>query len=124
MELSEEIHSALAFSRVSAKKSKELVTAFGNGALALLLRARQTCIYPKLMKNKLDSMVKNGFMTDYSSYKEAFDHSSKLDYAVVFKNDFFPKRSYMFAVAVSVFVCLYYPKVLALQNQSLEIRRC
>jgi SNF2 family DNA or RNA helicase len=34
------------------------------------------------MKNKLDSMVKNGFMTDYSSYKEAFDHSSKLDYAV------------------------------------------
>ena len=82
MELSEEIHSALAFSRVSAKKSKELVTAFGNGALALLLRARQTCIYPKLMKNKLDSMVKNGFMTDYSSYKEAFDHSSKLDYAV------------------------------------------
>jgi len=82
MELSEEIHSALAFSRVSAKKSKELVTAFGNGALALLLRARQTCIYPKLMKNKLDNMVKNGFMTDYSAYKEAFNHSSKLDYAV------------------------------------------
>ena len=34
------------------------------------------------MKNKLDNMVKNGFMTDYSAYKEAFDHSSKLDYAV------------------------------------------
>ncbi len=82
MELSEEIHSALAFSRVSANKGKQLVNAFGNGALALLLRARQTCIYPKLMKNRLDNMVKNGFISDYSAYKEAFDHSSKLDYAV------------------------------------------
>ena len=82
MELSEEIHSALSFSRVSAKKSKDLVTAFGNGALALLLRARQTCIYPKLMANRLNKMIQNGFLGDYSAYKEAFDHSSKLDYAV------------------------------------------
>ena len=82
MELSEEIHSALAFSRVSGKKNKGIVSAFGNGALALLLRARQSCIYPKLMKNRLDYMVKNGLISDYSTYKEAFDHSSKLDYAV------------------------------------------
>jgi len=82
MELSEEIHSALAFSRVSAKKSKHLVGAFSNGALALLLRARQTCIYPKLMANRLNKMIQNGFLGDYSAYKEAFDHSSKLDYAV------------------------------------------
>ena len=82
MELSEEIHSALAFSRVSAKKSKQLVTAFGNGALTLMLRARQTCIYPKLMANRLEKMIQNGFIGDYSAYKEAFDHSSKLDYAV------------------------------------------
>ena len=82
MELSEEIHSALSFSRVSAKKSKQLVTAFGNGALTLLLRARQTCIYPKLMANRLEKMIQNGFIDDYSAYKEAFDHSSKLDYAV------------------------------------------
>jgi SNF2 family DNA or RNA helicase len=82
MELSEEIHSALAFSRVSAKKSKQLVTAFGNGALTLLLRARQTCIYPKLMAKRLEKMIQNGFIGDYSAYKEAFDHSSKLDYGV------------------------------------------
>ena len=81
MELSEEIHSALSFSRVSGKNNKGIVNAF-NGTLALLLRARQTCIYPKLMKNKLDNMVKNGLLGDYSAYKEAFDHSSKLDYAV------------------------------------------
>jgi len=84
MELSEEIHSALAFSRVSAKKSDKLIvnSIKGTGALALLLRARQSCIYPKLMAKRLDSMVKLGFLSDYSSYKEAFDHSSKLDSAV------------------------------------------
>ena len=81
MELSEEIHSALSFSRVSAKKSKGLVTAYA-GPLALLLRARQTCIYPKLMANHLNKMIENGFLCDYSAYNEAFDHSSKLDYAV------------------------------------------
>jgi len=81
MELSEEIHSALAFSRVSVKKSDKLIvnSIKGTGALALMLRARQSCIYPKLMAKRLDTMVKLGFLGDYSSYKEAFDHSSKLD---------------------------------------------
>jgi SNF2 family DNA or RNA helicase len=79
MELSEEIHSALAFSRVSVKKSNKLIvnSVRNGGVLALMLRARQTCIYPKLMSKKLDSIL-----GDYSSYKEAFDHSSKLDSAV------------------------------------------
>ena len=79
MELSEEIHSALAFSRVSVKKSNKLIvnSVRNGGVLALMLRARQTCIYPKLMSKKLNSIL-----GDYSSYKEAFDHSSKLDSAV------------------------------------------
>lgn len=84
MELSEEIHSALAFSRVSANKIKQLVTALSlkDLPLTLLLRARQTCIYPKLMANKLQKMVLSGFISDYSGYKEAFNHSSKLDFVV------------------------------------------
>jgi SNF2 family DNA or RNA helicase len=84
MELSEEIHSALAFSRVSVKKSNKLIvnSVRNGGVLALMLRARQTCIYPKLMSKKLDTLVNLGFLGDYSSYKEAFDHSSKLDSAV------------------------------------------
>lgn len=78
MQLSEEIHSALAFSCVSSSKG-------GNNpfrdseTLSLILRARQSCIYPKLMVNQLDKLVKMGFLRDYSSYKEAFQHSSKLD---------------------------------------------
>jgi SNF2 family DNA or RNA helicase len=84
MELSEEIHSALAFSRVSARKSNKLIvnSIKGAGALALMLRARQSCIYPKLMSKKLDNLVKLGALGDYSSYKEAFNCSSKLDSAI------------------------------------------
>lgn len=84
MELSEEIHSALSFSRVSAKKSNKLIvnSLKNGGALALMLRARQSCIYPKLMSKRLDTLVQLGYLTDYSSYKEAFNHSSKLDSAV------------------------------------------
>ena len=85
MSLSEELHSALAFSRVNPEKgtNKQIVGTFRNkGALTLLLRARQSCIYPKLMAKQLDKLVQMGFLGDYSSYKEAFDHSSKLDAAV------------------------------------------
>ena len=77
MLLSEEIHSALTFSRVSINKginSVILNTISQKGHLAILLRARQTCIYPKLMANI-------GFK-DFTLYKEAFNHSSKLDFAV------------------------------------------
>jgi SNF2 family DNA or RNA helicase len=82
MELSESIHSALAFSRVTAKKNIDLLIPTIKTTLALLLCARQSCIYPKLLKKTFDTMVKNGLMSDYSDYKEALNHSSKLDNAV------------------------------------------
>lgn len=85
MKLAEEIHSALSFSRVNPKKGMDglVVNSFGGkGPLPLLLRARQSCIYPKLMTKQLDKLVQQGLISDYNSYKEAFDHSSKLDAAV------------------------------------------
>ena len=82
MELSEEIHSALAFSRVCASKSDKLMVSSHKGTLSLLLRARQSCIFPKMMSKQLPSLLKKGLITDYESYKEAFGCSSKLDYAV------------------------------------------
>jgi SNF2 family DNA or RNA helicase len=82
MELSESIHSTLAFSRVTAKKSIDLLIPTIKTTLALLLCARQSCIYPKLLKKTFDTMVKNGLMRDYTDYKEALSHSSKLDHAV------------------------------------------
>lgn len=85
MQLAEELHSALSFSRVKPEKglNKQIVSTFREkGVLALMLRAKQSCIYPKLMSKQLDKLVESGIMRDYSSYKEAFDHSSKLDAAI------------------------------------------
>lgn len=80
MELSEEIHSALAFSRVSDTKSNKCVVSSvkNKGMLALILRARQSCILPKLISM---SLFRRMFAED-SFYKEAFNCSSKMDYVV------------------------------------------
>jgi SNF2 family DNA or RNA helicase len=81
MRLAEELHSALSFSRVDPEKglNKQIVSTFRQkGVLALMLRAKQSCIYPKLMTKQLDLLVNSGLIKDYSSYKNAFDHSSKL----------------------------------------------
>jgi len=96
MMLSEELHSALDFSRVSISKysnngnngngnngNGNIVKSFlDKGILALMLRARQSCIYPKLMVKCLEKMFITGILSDYSAYKEAFDSSSKLDSVV------------------------------------------
>lgn len=66
-ELSEELHSVLEFARVSGK-GKGLP--YG-GTLAAILKARQSCIMPRLLSDK----------RGYDEYKEAFQCSSKLDHA-------------------------------------------
>ena len=79
MELSEAIHSALAFSRVTGDKGGMVADSFKGKTLSLILRARQSCILPKLMKKQFDLLASRGELSDYSNYKEAFNHSSKLD---------------------------------------------
>ena len=82
MLLSEELHSALDFSKTlcSKGKSRLLIEALReSGTLSILLRARQTCIYPKLIEAKLATLVNTGILQDYSAYTEAFSSSSKLD---------------------------------------------
>lgn len=85
MELSQELHSTLHFSQLDPEKclNTEIVSTLASrGHLSLMLRAKQSCVYPKLLTKTLDNLVKKGFIPDYSCYKEAFDHSSKLDAAV------------------------------------------
>ena len=87
MQLSEEIHSALPFSGVSTEKGREVIKGLQNGfksggLLSLLLHARQTCILPKLMTNKLAKLYQLGAISDYATYKEVFNCSSKLDSVV------------------------------------------
>jgi len=99
--LAKEIHSAFAFSNVvlgssdTTNKQKhinshEFIDAMlerGYGKLPILLRARQSCIYPKMMKNKIEIFKKMGIIKDDvpgdgSTYEEAMKHSSKLDSVV------------------------------------------
>lgn len=83
--LAEEIHSALAFSNVDPEKGyeKDVVSSIRRkGILTLLLRAKQSCIYPKMISKHLSSFVEKGILSDYSSYKEAFNYSSKITAAV------------------------------------------
>jgi SNF2 family DNA or RNA helicase len=79
MMLSEEIHSQLAFSRVSPNKTGNFVEQFYKSdkghVLQLMLKAKQSCIMPSLMKSSLHKLDHN----DFNKYKEAFNHTSKLD---------------------------------------------
>ena len=83
MKLSEEIHSALTFSKVSGNNFVNSIFAQSlkhDGSLALLMRARQSCTYPRLMSQLITRVHPKG--ENYEFYKEAFNQSSKLDYVV------------------------------------------
>ena len=116
--LAREIHSAFAFSNIrlnegrddsldssneknSIKKNKDYdshqfidgMLDHGYGKLPILLRARQSCIYPKMMQDKIElfkkiGIIKEGYGDDGKGrgdagiYEEAMKHSSKLDSVV------------------------------------------
>ena len=67
-ELALELHSVLDFTCVQGKDKKLPY----NGKLSALLKARQSCIMPRLLSNRVA----------YSEFKEAFNCSSKMDNAV------------------------------------------
>lgn len=79
MMLSEEIHSLLPNQTyVSLSKRKRLAELFGKaGVLTALLRARQSCIMPNLMRNNMELFCKMGWIDPDSM--EALSYSSKLD---------------------------------------------
>jgi len=86
-DLSEEIHAELAFSRVSGSKGGRFCEFISTDnekgrVLALLLKAKQSCVMPKLMGASLDKLVKAGLFENPEAYKEALSKSSKLDFVV------------------------------------------
>lgn len=79
MLLSQEIHSLLPNQTgVSLKKRRRLAEIFGKaGVLTALLRARQSCIMPKLMRKNIELLSKMGFINP--DYLEALESTSKVD---------------------------------------------
>ena len=79
MKLSEEIHSLLPNQTfVSINKQRKLAQVFGKaGVLVALLRARQSCILPNLMRKNMEKFCKLGLIKPKSL--EALKYTSKLD---------------------------------------------
>jgi len=79
MKLSEEIHSLLPNqTHVSSSKRRKIAEVFGKaGVLTALLRARQSCIMPDLLRKNMEQWSSLGWICANSL--EALSYSSKLD---------------------------------------------
>jgi SNF2 family DNA or RNA helicase len=80
--LSEEIHSRLSFSHCKKDTEKDVVSFDGRGSLVQMLRARQSCIYPKLILKQMIKKHGVDFLDQFPEYRGAFDYDSKLTGAV------------------------------------------
>ena len=86
-ELSEQIHSLLSFTQVR-KESGSInpsISALGGQSqsiLPYLIRARQSCIYPELVKKAIEKYIKDGLIDDDPDFLEAISSSSKIDQVV------------------------------------------
>ena len=77
--LAEDIHGILNFSKVSAKQADNLIAGLDTNMLSTLVKARQSCVYPKLIENQVSEFIKQGLLSDEATFKRATSHSSKLD---------------------------------------------
>jgi len=76
------IHSALNFSRIAPIQNNIMDDIGANSKLILMLRAKQSCIYPKLISKHFNNLVTEGLIQNHSYYKDAFNYSSKLDFVL------------------------------------------
>ena len=79
--LAEEIHSMLNFSKVGKSHLNASMAALGGEfkSLALLTRARQSCIYPALMKENVETLMESGLIEESESISEGLISSSKIN---------------------------------------------
>ena len=77
--LAEDIHSMLQFSMVTKGQVNNMVNYLANGHLAMLVRARQACVYPKLMENHIKHLMKQGVIENKQEFLDACNQSSKID---------------------------------------------
>ncbi len=83
--ISEEIHTVLHMVRSNKTTNSAISSILGSQPGAILraiLRARQSCILPKMINKMFDTFVQDGEITGYESYKNGLSFSSKLDSVV------------------------------------------
>jgi|TARA_B100001778_G_scaffold325957_1_gene322035 SNF2 family DNA or RNA helicase len=86
-DLSEQIHSLLPFTQVRKESGtiKPSISALGGHSqsiLPFLIRARQACIYPELVKKAIEKYIKDGLIDDDPDFLEAINSSSKIDQVI------------------------------------------
>ena len=77
--LAEDIHGMLNFSHVNPRQVDNMIASLEHGTLALLVRRRQSCVYPALIKKQVEKFVQIGLLADSKAFETATSHSSKLD---------------------------------------------
>ena len=78
MQLSQEIHSSLAFSNILSKSN--IIQSLNKHMFSLILMAKQSCILPRILKQKFEKLDS---LDNFSNLnKEAFQNSSKLDHII------------------------------------------
>ena len=79
--LAEDIHGLLSFASVrTERQTNAAVAALGSSVLPTLVRCRQSCVHPPLMKKAIRKLEKAGLIDgDEYDLKKATDSSSKLD---------------------------------------------
>jgi SNF2 family DNA or RNA helicase len=80
--LAENIHALVQFSHVTLKHINSAIGALSDVTLPLLIRARQSCIYPPLMKKIFERMINNGIIEDDPAMEAALMSCSKIDRVV------------------------------------------
>ena len=78
-DLAEDIHSFLHFSHVDTKSERQInnqIAALEMPMLVSLVRARQACIYPRLMKDNFESLIKAGLLDESSTYSRVMQSST------------------------------------------------
>jgi SNF2 family DNA or RNA helicase len=84
--ISEEIHTVLHMVRNNKSTRNVAISSIlgsqPGAILRAILRARQSCILPKMMNKMFDTFVQDGELDSYESYKDGLSFSSKLDSVV------------------------------------------
>ena len=73
--LAKEIHSILNFSKIQVSPL-HIANKLGNGILPLMMRAKQSCIYPPMLKNKIEEIIMSDEIIEKESMRELLEKAT------------------------------------------------
>ena len=77
--LAEEIHANMKFTKPNKKNVNKIIKFLGKGAIVWLIRMRQVCIYPKLLKKSFKSLENEGFISEINDNDNEDNDDNHID---------------------------------------------